>query len=68
MFGRDVLKRMSKKLTIRTRVAAEFREAVKLTEEQLAAKAKKEAQIAKMEAVKEAKAAEVAAKKEGAEE
>lgn len=67
LFGRDILKRMSKKLTIKTRVEVEVRDAVELTEAQLAAKAKKEAQVAKMEAVKEAKAAEQAAKKESEE-
>ena len=56
-FGREVLKLMSKKLPIRTKVEATYREAVELTEEQLAhreAKDKARTQAAKVQAAKEA--------------
>lgn len=63
LFGRDTLKRMSKKLTIRTMVKAQFREAVELTEAQLISKARRDARIDKTEADAEEKAAELDAKK-----
>lgn len=63
LFGRDTLKRMSKKLTIKTMIKAEYREAVKLTEAQIAAKAKRDARIDKTEAAAVEKAAELDAKK-----
>jgi large subunit ribosomal protein L10e len=63
LLGRDTLKRMSKKLTIRTYIQASFRKAVKLTAAQILAKARRDARIDKTAAVADAKAAEVDAKK-----
>lgn len=51
-FGRSVLKSLSKKLPVTTRVEADFRKAVKLTKEQIAAR---KAQDEKREAQKAAK-------------
>lgn len=59
-FGRDVLKLMSKKLPIRTKIEVEYRKAVKLTEADIArreAKDKARIQAAKIEAAAEAEAA-----------
>jgi len=64
LFGRDVLKRMSKKLTVRTRIEVDYRKAIKLTEAQIDAKARRDAIIDKNQEVKEAKEAELAEKKE----
>lgn len=63
LLGRDTLKRMSKKLTIRTCVKAELREAVELTDAQIASKARREARISGNKAASDAKSAEIEAKK-----
>jgi len=63
LFGRDTLKRMSKKLTIRTMVKAEFREAVELTEAQIASRARRDARIDKTAIAAAEKSAEIEAKK-----
>lgn len=63
LFGRDVLKRMSKKLTVKTRVAVEYRKAVELTDAQIASKKRREEMVNKNKKAQDAKAAELAEKK-----
>lgn len=63
LLGRDTLKRMSKKLTIRTCVKAEFRKAIALTEAQIASKARRDARIDKTATAAAEKSAEIEAKK-----
>ncbi len=55
-FGRDVLKLLSKKLPVRTRVEVSYQKVVKLTQEQIDAQKASEAEIDAREAAKEAAA------------